>query len=114
MVIDAWQHFHTERYMLHAFVVMPNHVHVMVHMIPPNSIAEAVESWKRFTATRINRLLGRSGKLWQEDYWDRFVRDENHYQNAVDYIHHNPLKAGLVRNAEDWLWSSAAMGRESD
>jgi putative DNA methylase len=107
VVLDAWRHFHGKRYVLHAFVVMPNHVHVMAHFVSSHTMGKTVETWKRYTATRINRFLGRNGKLWQEDYWDRFMRDEGHYRAAVEYIHNNPVKAGLVKQARDWQWSSA-------
>ena len=109
LIVEAWQHFDGEHYHLHAWVVMPNHVHVMVHMLPPHPMADAVESWKRFTATKINKMMGRSGQLWQLDYWDRYIRDENHYRAAVDYIHNNPVKAGLVKRAEDWKFGSATL-----
>ena len=108
LVVDAWKHFDGERYILHAWMVMPNHVHLIVQMKDGHALGDAVESWKRFTALRINRLLGKNGAFWLEDYWDRYIRDEAHYQNAVAYVHENPVKAGLVVKAEDWLWSSAA------
>lgn len=107
LVMESWKHFHGKRYWIHAFVVMPNHVHVMAHFISPHTMADSVESWKRYTATNINRMLGREGKLWQEDYWDRYIRDESHYQKAVDYLHNNPVKARLVKEGSDWKWSSA-------
>lgn len=109
IVVDAWRHFDGDRYRLHAWIVMPNHVHVIVEMLAQHALSDAVESWKRFTATRINRLLGKKGRFWMEDYWDRFIRDEAHYQNAVEYVHENPVKAGLARKAEGWAWSSAAL-----
>ena len=110
IVIEAWQHFDSSRCNLHAWVVMPNHVHLLVQMIPPHTLSDAVESWKRFTATRINQLMARSGRFWQEDYWDRYIHDDNHYRATVAYIHDNPVKAGLVVRAEDWPGSSAASG----
>ena len=51
-------------------------------------------------------LLKRNS-IWQKEYWDRFIRDHNHFIKAVEYIHQNPVKAGLVKNAEEWSWSSA-------
>ena len=109
LVVNAWKHFDGERYRLHAWMVMPNHVHLIVQMLGDHALSDAVESWKRFTATRINRLLGRKGAFWQEDYWDRYVRDETHYKNAVAYVHENPVKAGLIQKAEGWVWSSSAV-----
>ena len=108
LLVHAWRHFDGMRYRLHAWVVMPNHFHLLLEMLAPHALGEAVASWKRFTAARINRLLGQRGALWQADYWDRYIRDENHYASAVRYIHENPVKAGLVRKAEDWAWSSGS------
>jgi len=48
---------------------------------------------------------------WHREYWDRFIRDDRHFQETVEYIHLNPVKAGLVARAEDWAWSSAGLGR---
>jgi putative transposase len=53
---------------------------------------------RRFSARKINALLGNSGILWQRDYFDRLVRDEEHFANCVRYIRHNPKKAGLRKN----------------
>lgn len=114
LVVNAWKYFDAQRYDLHAWVVMPNHVHLLVKMRPPYALGEVVESWKRFTATRINRFRGTKGSFWQEDYFDRFVRDEAHYAEAVHYIHENPVRAGLVKAAVDWPWSSASGARRSD
>ncbi len=106
VVIDAWRHFDGQRYRLHAWVVMPNHVHVLVELLHGHRLPDIVRSWKTFTARMINRHLGRSGALWMPDYWDRFVRDEDHYRRVVNYIRQNPVKAGLVDRAEQWRWSS--------
>lgn len=114
IVVDAWRHFDGDRYRLHAWVVMPNHVHVIVEMLAEHALSDAVESWKRFTATRINRLLGKKGQFWMEDYWDRYIRDDVHYQNAVTYVHENPVKAGLASKAEEWPWSSARRREEAE
>ena len=76
-VEDALLFFDGERYRLLAWVVMPNHVHVLFE-IWKTPLPEVVQSWKRHTATQINRLLGRTGTLWQAEYWDRFMRDEPH------------------------------------
>lgn len=51
------------------------------------------------------------GPVWQREYYDRFIRDENHYEKVVEYIRENPVKAGLVEHAEDWKFSSAGYGR---
>jgi REP element-mobilizing transposase RayT len=110
LVIDAWRHFDGDRYLLHAWVVMPNHVHVLCETRSGHPIPAIVNSWKTFTARQINRLLGRSGSVWLEDYWDRYIRDADHFERVVAYIHDNPVKVGLVAEREAWPWSSAWHG----
>lgn len=107
LVIEAWKHFDGDRYDLHAWVVMPNHVHVLCEPRTGHSLSSIINSWKSFTARLINRHLGRSGSLWMEDYWDRFIRDEVHYYRAIDYILENPVKSGLAADKTAWPWSSA-------
>src|SRR6185437_8054881 len=63
------------------------------------------------TACRCNRQLGRSGPFWQADYWDRFIRNDAHFEAAIDYIDNNPVKAGLTRTPADWPWESARFMR---
>ena len=98
--------FDGERYRLAAWVIMPNHVHVLVEVwrMP---IGELLKSWKGVSARAVNLVLGSSGTLWQREYWDRYIRDEAHYRKARHYIEANPVKAGLARAAEQWACSSA-------
>jgi type I restriction enzyme R subunit/putative DNA methylase len=85
------------------------------------TVAKIVASWKSYTARRISawrRSNGaepaeplnarRPGQVWHREYWDRYMRDEQHLQDTLSYIHANPVKARLVDSAEDWPWSSAA------
>jgi REP element-mobilizing transposase RayT len=104
---DALLHFDGERYRLLAWVVMPNHVHVTVQPLPGHGLADILHGWKRHSALQINRHLGRTGPLWRREYWDRYIRDEQHYAAAVAYIEANPVKAGLVGEPQAWPWSSA-------
>ena len=85
---------------------MPNHVHVLfeVWTVP---LGEVLRSWKKFSALRINRMLGRTGRLWQQEYWDRYMRDEEHFNRARRYVESNPVKAALCAAAADLPWSSA-------
>jgi len=114
LVQDALLHFDGRRYRLLAWVVMPNHVHALVEQLSGYLLADVVRSWKSFTARSANQLLGRSGRFWQRDYHDRYVRDEKHLAIALDYIHGNPVKAGLVERAEMWRFSSAYSGHSAD
>lgn len=108
IVEDALLHFDGERYRLLAWCIMPNHVHALAEMVEGHRLPDVVHSWKSFTAKEINRLLRREGEIWMVDYFDRFIRDERHLRAAIDYIHDNPVKAGLVDRAEDWRFSSAS------
>ena len=106
VVSDALRHFDQQRYVLFAWVIMPNHVHVLIETRVGWSISAVVHSWKSFTANTVNRQLGRTGPLWQREYFDRAIRDERHFWAVVDYIHNNPVKANLVSEAKDWPFSS--------
>jgi REP element-mobilizing transposase RayT len=107
LVEESLLHFDGARYRLHAWVVMPNHVHVVMTPLANISVSRIVFAWKSFTANRANTLLGRQGAFWQKDYFDRFIRDERHFQAAVNYVEHNPVVAGLCATPEEWRYSSA-------
>lgn len=111
IVQNALLHFDGQRCQLIAWCVMPNHVHVLFKTLAGHPLGKLIHSWKTFTAREINRITGRKGSLWQEDYFDTFMRDDEHQANEVIYIVRNPVNAGLVSRAEDWPWSSA--GRKS-
>jgi putative transposase len=95
-----------ERYRLAAWVIMPNHVHVIVELwtMP---LGELLKAWKGASAHAVNLVLGRSGTLWQREYWDRYIRDEEHFRKARSYVESNPVKAGLARMAAEWRFGSA-------
>jgi putative transposase len=95
IVATALRHFDGIRVTMISFVVMPNHVHALFIQNPEWLLEELLYSWKRFTANEINKLIQRSGSLWQQDYFDRLVRDEQHFANCVRYIRRNPEKTGL-------------------
>jgi len=109
MVQNSLRHFDAQRYRLFSWVIMPNHVHVLCRQVPGNEVSSIVKSWKSFTAHAINRALSRTGSFWQEDYFDRYIRDQNHVLSVVQYIERNPVTAGLCKSPEDWPWSSAAL-----
>jgi REP element-mobilizing transposase RayT len=76
---------------------MPNHLHTLFVQNPEWPLESLLLSWKRFSAREINKIVQRSGPLWQRDYFDRLVRDEKHFANCVRYIRRNPEKARLTR-----------------
>jgi REP element-mobilizing transposase RayT len=101
---------HPECYRLIEWCIMPNHVHVLFKLAQRQSLGEVVRAWKGGSATEINRRLNRSGRLWMMDYYDRFIRDQQHLDNCRVYIRNNPVKAGLCEHPQDWPFSSARLG----
>jgi putative DNA methylase len=72
-------------------------------------MSKVMHSLKSYTANQANKMLGRTGPLYQPEYFDRWIRDEDHLRNARNYIHQNPVKAGLCRTPEAWPFCSAAL-----
>jgi REP element-mobilizing transposase RayT len=107
LVQDALLHFDGQRYRLLAWCIMPNHVHTLIETFEGCPLSKIVQSWKSFTAQQANRLLDQQGRFWQRDYFDRYVRDAEHYERLISYIENNPVKANLVERAGDWRLGSA-------
>ncbi|MDN5871188.1 MAG: transposase [Nitrococcus sp.] len=106
IVQTALLHFDGSRYRLLAWCVMPNHVHVLLELAETDySLSAIVHSWKSYTVRKINKELDRAGTLWMPDYFDRYIRDQAHLDACINYIRHNPVKAGLVDAAEEWPYS---------
>jgi REP element-mobilizing transposase RayT len=109
-MVESLRHGQPADYLLHAWVVMPNHVHVLITVLA-RPLSAILHTWKSCTAKQINRLLGSTGRIWQPDYWDTVIRDEAHFQQAVRYIESNPVRARLAAAPEVWPWSSATGSR---
>jgi len=112
MVQAALLNFDAQRYRMMAWVVMPNHVHTLFQPIDGWSVATIVAAWKKFTARKISDDRRDQGEdviapVWHPEYWDRYVRNQRHLDQTVEYIHMNPVKAGLVASPEEWPRSSA-------
>lgn len=95
------------RYRLAAWVVMPNHVHLLATPCGSNTLSGIMHSIKSYTASEANRLLDLHGAFWMEDYFDRHVRNSAHYERTRAYIENNPVKAKLCRTPDEWPFSSA-------
>ena len=95
IVAGALRHFDGLRYDLHAWCVMPNHVHVMFSLERGRDLEKVLHSWKSFTAHEIDQ-----GMIWQREYFDRLIRSPEHFTATRAYIRNNPAKAGLV----NWPW----------
>ena len=95
VLASALAHFEGERHRHHSWVVMPNHVHALFALVEGCTLESLLQSWKGFSAREINRATGSSGPLWQRDYFDRMIRNEEHFWNVARYIRNNPGKARL-------------------
>jgi len=108
MVVEAIQYNANTlgQYVLHAFAVMPNHVHLLV--TPAVALPKLTKSLKGITAKRANAILASTGsRFWQEESYDHLVRHEQEFQRIQSYIEANPVRARLARNASEYRWSSA-------
>lgn len=129
MVEETLLFFDNVRYQLLAWTIMPNHIHALFQPINAWTVAKIVASWKKYTARKIcdykknadqeigvprnypGRITVES--VWYREYWDRFIRNEEPLQTTLKYIHENPVKAGLVKTAQEWPWGSARIHTRS-
>lgn len=104
-LVGSLRYFDEERYELGCFVVMPNHVHAIMRPLAPAQfpLEKLLQSVKRDSSAGINKALERSGTLWQDESYDRIIRDEEHLYRCIQYIGRNPTNAGLNAN-EFVLW----------
>jgi putative DNA methylase len=100
VVANAITFFDDERYRLFAWTVMPNHAHVVLTLSDGVTIDDVMCSIKGYSAKEANHFLGRGGRFWQADYFDRAVRGREHLERAIRYVENNPVKAGLC----EWTW----------
>lgn len=95
-IVEKALHFYdTKRYELIAYVVMPNHVHLLVRMLEQHEVLNTIYNIKNFTAKEINKTLGTYGKIWQSESFDRIIRNEDHLKRVIHYI---------VRNSPRLVW----------
>jgi len=95
LLAENFSNFDGKRYLLHSCVIMPNHVHLLLSMAVESWLEKAVTSWKNYTSKRINAITGEGGAFWQKDYFDRIIRDWDHFANVARYIRRNPVKVKL-------------------
>ena len=86
---------------------MPNHVHLLARFEEGQLISKAMHSLKSYTAHEIKKLHPDMGSIWQEESFDRYIRNEDHYWQTIRYIRENPVKARLSDRAENYEWSSS-------
>ncbi len=108
LVAGAIRFYADQRFDLHAWSVMPNHVHAVLCPRPDWTLSRILKSWKGFTAREANRMLIRTGTtFWQVESYDHLVRDDEDLHRCCHYTTMNPVRARLCRQPEDWKWSSA-------
>ena len=89
VVKATFLHFDKLRYDLIEWIIMPNHVHVLIRPFEGESLYKIVQSWKSYTAKKANIILNRKGKFWMENYYDRYIRNEQHFFKVIRYIQNN-------------------------
>ena len=100
-------------YRLRAWVVMPNHIHLVVD-VQDLPLSKLLNLWKGRSARAANLRLGRVEHFWEREYFDTLIRDAAHLNRAIRYTENNPVKAGLIGQPKDWRWSSAWRRDESE
>jgi putative DNA methylase len=113
--VDALLHGENIRrsYKLFAWVVMPNHVHVVLQ--PHEKLPEIMRWIKAATALRANRLAARRGQpFWQREHFDRWIRTGKELASVIAYVEANPVNAGLATSSGAWPWSSASQPTSCD
>ncbi|PKU23072.1 transposase [Telmatospirillum siberiense] len=104
-VVAILRRFEGHRYRLHGYVVMNDHVHVMVEAVEPWRLHQILHSWKSFSAYTLQRRYGRLGSVWQDESFDRVIRDEAEYAEKRTYILNNPAKRWPNMAGYPWVWA---------
>lgn len=107
MICGACFYWHGSRIFVHIVTVMTDHAHILFTPIRQANgrwptLSGVMHSIKSFTAREIQRWRDGAGKFWQEEYLDRIIRDDDEFRATFEYIALNPVRAGLVRRAEDY------------
>ena len=107
VVIDCIRFLHTRSgHQVHAYVLMPDHMHLVITPRGNGNISQAMHSLKLYTSRQIGALLGIKGGIWQARFYERALRTPKDVEDALVYVHDNPVKAGLTEKPEDYDWSS--------
>jgi putative transposase len=112
LLIDTLYHYRGSAYLLHEFVIMPDHIHVL--LTPLTSVEKAVQFIKGGFSYRAKKELGSNMEVWQAGFQDHRIRDANDYSSHVVYIHNNPVKERLCEDPQDFPYSSVHPGFELD
>lgn len=102
------------RFQLHAFVVMPEHVHLLITPAPDVTIEHAIQLIKGGYSHALGSILGRKREIWQRGFTDHRIRDEQDFLHHQNYIHRNPVERGLVSDPSEYRYCSAYPGFKLD
>ena len=108
LFIDTLYHYRGSGYQLHAFVVMPEHFHALI--TPTGSLERAVQYIKGGFSHSAKAELGSNMEVWQKGFSDHRIRDAADFEQHVNYIHSNPVRAGLCSRPDEYEYSSAHSG----
>lgn len=103
VVARAIEHFHTTRYWLVSYVVMDDHVHVIARLSEGIPLESTVHTWKSYSAHQLQRSHEREGRIWQNEYQDRIIRDSDELVNTIGYVAANPAKRWPSISEYPWL-----------
>lgn len=90
IVEEGFEYIDNNMVSVHAYVIMPNHVHAVLETLGETNIQQVIHTLKSYSALRINKCMHRDGCVWQREYYDRIIRNDTHYVNAINYINNNP------------------------
>lgn len=90
IVVGALRHYNFKEYLLHSFIIMPNHLHILLSPLTEKPINTVIGRIKGFTSFKIKKLLGIDSEIWQQGMFDRIVRSDDEFKKYVDYIRNNP------------------------
>lgn len=113
LVATVLHHFEGQRCEMMAFVIMPNHVHALCRPLPGHDLEKLTGSWKRYSSQSLNRGARRQGRVWQQETFDRIIRDGDHFRQAIRYIAKNPVRSRLEPN-EATVWFNKAIMEAND
>jgi REP element-mobilizing transposase RayT len=108
MVLEHVKSGHAQFYGLAAAVVMPDHVHLILKPLRGFTLSRIMKGIKGVAARRLNQHRKTSGQVWQDESWDRILRDAREFEEKLQYMYNNPLKAGLATDGslyEGWFYN---------
>jgi REP element-mobilizing transposase RayT len=106
LIVEAFRKHNDDRYRLHAYTIMPNHVHILFSLSDAKDLSEIICNWKGSISFYANKVLQRSGTFWQREYFDTVIKTQRQFEFAIRYIFRNPVNAGLCEDVFQWPWTA--------